>query len=523
MQRPTLVPVDSAREFRADELFFSTTNRKGIIGSFNRVFVRVAGHPAADLMGAPHNIIRHPDMPRAVFKLLWDHLLAGQPIAAYVKNMAADGRYYWVMALVAPIADGFLSLRFLPTSPLRAQVEGLYKELRAIEGAAAGPGVDPKKGMLDAEARLGEVLPGLGFANYDVFMRHAVHQELRARRTALQREGRRLLPSLPFPKPDESADARAVRGFFQDGQEMHQRATAFESVLNTSVQSIADLDTHASAILALCTEFRFGAINITVKSARLGAEGEVLGVLSAAMAGASAQVTEIISVLREQVTAASDLLSRALFEMEWTGLQLEMVVAYYGEMWEHLAHRGIDTTGADWQQQCKDLAGRQMAFGDSSVATTGRLGQFGEALHKLAGNAETLRKAMLTIQMTHISGLIETQRVQDDGCAAIFATIRQQTDGIKHDLDVFSETLKALEVVAQQTPDMIKVYGEAVSLLQHVSARLPRMNPQDDDGAALFPAAAATPALRFLSGAHADEDADVDGAAVAHGGFEPRR
>jgi aerotaxis receptor len=522
MKRTTIVPLDSAREFRADELFFSTTDRKGIIASFNRVFVRVAGHPAADLMGAPHNIIRHPDMPRAVFKLFWDHLLAGQPVAAYVKNMAADGRYYWVMALVAPIADGFLSIRFLPTSPLRAQVEGLYRELKAIEVASAGSGVDPMAGMVAAEARLDEVLPGLGFANYDVFMRHAVHQELRARRAALHREGRQVLPSLPFPKPDESADAREVRTFFQDGQEMHQRATAFESVLDASVKSIADLDTHASAILALCTDFRFGAINITVKSARLGAEGEVLGVLSAAMAGASAQVTEIISVLRQQVTAASDLLSRALFEMEWTGLQLEMVVAYYGELWEHLAHRAGNSTGADWKQQCKDLLGRQMAFGDASVATTQRLQSFGDALQQLAGNAETLRKAMLTIQMTHISGLIETQRVQDDGCAAIFATIRQQTDGIKHDLDVFSETLKALEVVAQQTPGMIKVYGEAVSLLQHVSTRLARMSPQDDFDASQLLSEAGTPELPFLAGAKADEDADED-ALVAHGGFDPLR
>jgi hypothetical protein len=88
MSRPAISPRDQERPFGDDELFFSTTDRKGIISSANDVFVRVSGHPRDALIGSAHNIIRHPDMPRAGCKLLWDHLGAGGPFAGYVKNLA---------------------------------------------------------------------------------------------------------------------------------------------------------------------------------------------------------------------------------------------------------------------------------------------------------------------------------------------------------------------------------------------------------------------------------------------------
>ena len=99
-----------------NELFFSTTDQKGVITAGNQVFERVSGYALEDMVGRAHNIVRHPDMPRAVFRLLWDTIGAGRPIAAYVRNRAADGAYYWVMASVVPIAGGYLSVRLAPGS-----------------------------------------------------------------------------------------------------------------------------------------------------------------------------------------------------------------------------------------------------------------------------------------------------------------------------------------------------------------------------------------------------------------------
>ena len=103
MHRPKVEPKNIESVFLPDEMFFSTTDLKGIILSGNDVFIRVSKFSKEELIGKPHNIIRHPDMPRIVFKLLWDYIQSGKPIVAYVKNIAKDGSYYWVLATVVPI------------------------------------------------------------------------------------------------------------------------------------------------------------------------------------------------------------------------------------------------------------------------------------------------------------------------------------------------------------------------------------------------------------------------------------
>lgn len=110
---------------RATEVFFdglivSKTDIRGRITYANKVFCEIAGYSEAELLGQPHSIIRHPDMPRAVFKYLWDALLGGHEVFAYVKNLAKSGDYYWVFAHVTPSRDakhniiGFHSNRRVP-------------------------------------------------------------------------------------------------------------------------------------------------------------------------------------------------------------------------------------------------------------------------------------------------------------------------------------------------------------------------------------------------------------------------
>ena len=107
----------------------------------NALFVRVSGCGRDALVGSAHNIIRHPDIPQSVFWLPWQYLEAGKPFAGFVKNMAADGGHYGVTALAAPIPQGYLSVRFKPSTALLPLVDGVYKEMLAIERRAAqGPG-----------------------------------------------------------------------------------------------------------------------------------------------------------------------------------------------------------------------------------------------------------------------------------------------------------------------------------------------------------------------------------------------
>lgn len=134
--------IDKGNEICFDENFFivSKTDLKGNITYANDLFINVSGYTENELMGAPHNILRHPDMPRAIFKLMWDRIQAGKEIFAYVKNRAKSGKYYWVHAYVTPIVDsrknqiiGYHSVRRSPNPKGVAVVEPLYQKMLSAE------------------------------------------------------------------------------------------------------------------------------------------------------------------------------------------------------------------------------------------------------------------------------------------------------------------------------------------------------------------------------------------------------
>lgn len=159
------------RFFDDDEVIVSKTDIPGRITYANRVFQRVAGYNEAELMGAPHSIVRHPDMPRCVFKLLWDTLAAEQEIFAYVINRARNGDHYWVFAHVTPSYDaagkviGYHSSRRVPERRAVDAVIPLYKTLRDIEAGHA----DRKKGMEASFAAVVDLLRSNG-VSYDEFV-----------------------------------------------------------------------------------------------------------------------------------------------------------------------------------------------------------------------------------------------------------------------------------------------------------------------------------------------------------------
>jgi PAS domain S-box-containing protein len=134
--RTAVTPTKVERFFDPSELIASKTGLKGRITYANRVFCKVAGFSEAELIGQPHSIIRHPDMPRAVFKLLWDTLFAGQEIFAYVKNMARNGDSYWVFAHVTPSYDAagqMVAFHSNRRAPSRSAIEPIYAEVLAEE------------------------------------------------------------------------------------------------------------------------------------------------------------------------------------------------------------------------------------------------------------------------------------------------------------------------------------------------------------------------------------------------------
>ena len=142
-------PQPSGRErfFDAEEIIVSKTDVNGRITYANDVFMRVSGFTEAELIGQPHSLIRHPDMPRAVFHLLWSNLKSGKEVFAYVVNLCKNGDHYWVFAHVTPTFGrngeivGFHSNRRVPEPKPLQTIQSMYRmmlqEERREENKAA--------------------------------------------------------------------------------------------------------------------------------------------------------------------------------------------------------------------------------------------------------------------------------------------------------------------------------------------------------------------------------------------------
>jgi len=134
------LPVTTVeKEFPAGEFIVSKTNLKGLITYVNRTFIEISGFVEAELIGQPHNLVRHPDVPPDAFEDLWQTLKKGMPWGGLVKNRCKNGDFYWVFANVTPIREngqvtGYLSVRTKPTREQINAAENLYREMR--EGRA---------------------------------------------------------------------------------------------------------------------------------------------------------------------------------------------------------------------------------------------------------------------------------------------------------------------------------------------------------------------------------------------------
>ncbi len=140
-KQPTI--IDKEVVWDKSRVIMSKTDHRGIIEYTNEVFVDVCGYEDYELMGQPHSIIRHPDMPKVLFKVLWENLKLGGNFHAVVKNLAKSGRYYWVVTDFestknedGEITHYFGRRRAVPQEIITNYIEPLYKKLLQIEKAS---------------------------------------------------------------------------------------------------------------------------------------------------------------------------------------------------------------------------------------------------------------------------------------------------------------------------------------------------------------------------------------------------
>lgn len=207
-------PTSGEAPFALNEVFFSRTDDRGIIRSCNYVFKRVAHFDWEELIGAPHKVVRHSDMPRGLFQLFWDVLKSGNSIGAYVKNKSKDGLYYWVYAVVVPCEGGYLSARIRPSSPLFEEVKQAYAALLQKEKE---DGLSPE----ESSAKLMDWIHDKGFENYHQFATYALSEELLARDAGLERPVDPKISEIRKKLSNAETLVDATQGLVKDFDAMH--------------------------------------------------------------------------------------------------------------------------------------------------------------------------------------------------------------------------------------------------------------------------------------------------------------
>nr|BFD58066.1 hypothetical protein CKG001_01730 [Bdellovibrio sp. CKG001] len=252
-------------DFALHELFFSKTDFKGLIQTGNKVFLRVSEYQEEEILRRPHNIIRHPDMPRCVFKLFWSFLKEGKPICAYVKNRSKNGRFYWVFAMAFPMPDGYLSIRLKPSTALMCEIQTVYADLLHKEEAGVS--------LEQATEYLLKALLEKGFSSYEDFMNKALLAEMKSRDGLLTLSQENLAPAI-------NTDSGLLEGLLRASRACTETARKAFNLADQLSERTGALKTKSRAIDELCREVQMVTTNLTISAAKLGEVGKPLGVVS---------------------------------------------------------------------------------------------------------------------------------------------------------------------------------------------------------------------------------------------------
>jgi aerotaxis receptor len=307
------------RPFSVNELFFSTTDIHGVIQFGNHVFERVSGYHESELYGQPHSKIRHPDMPSSVFQLFWETLQKDLSIAAYVKNRAKDGTFYWVMAMACPTPSGFLSIRLKPTSSLFDQVKKIYEAVRSKELEATAEGKSKSIAIAAGRSTLKGELQRIGFSDYFAFMRHALSTEMCSRQ---------LLCANQYIVSEKKLSKASCLYSFASVNEMCR------SSLDEMLFHLIDLRAANSQFLTQCKEMLIlsNAVSQVAINSRIAADTSVCKAISTLLAASEQDNRAAVLLFNSTVQQVMQELDALAFDVCVAALQTEMTSHFLQEL-----------------------------------------------------------------------------------------------------------------------------------------------------------------------------------------------
>ncbi|MCV6592779.1 MAG: PAS domain-containing protein [Silicimonas sp.] len=379
-------------DFKVADVFLSRTDDRGIIRAGNVVFQRVSGFSWDELIGAPHKLVRHPDMPKAVFWRMWEELKAGNFFGGYVKNRAKCGRYYWVFAVAVPVRNGYLSVRFKPTTELTETVAELYRGVLRAEAE----GLSPEEGFDRIEAAVKD----MGFRDYRAFSAHAAGLEWDARTVALGQP--------------ENADIKTYR---------------------VAVACLLNLAKDVSEIRTLFEATRGAPTNLSILGSRLSDRRVPMQVVAQNYQTISDELLNVITTIGNGLADRLD--SAFLGQLAGTSCVL------YREAIDRFLAEEPDRGSADHRAEADIL---HHAFRDLSDMSNGASTWVEREAKLFAQEVSKLKRMLSGLAVTQVVCRIESASSKDDTGAI---------DEIANRLDVFQENLSdALDRMASHHTDL---------------------------------------------------------------------
>lgn len=376
--------LENESDFGFDDLFFSRTNVKGIIESSNSVFQRVSKYDWEELFNKPHNVIRHPAMPRGVFHLLWETILSGKSIGAYVINKAKDGSYYWVFALVSPVEGGFLSVRLKPSSPLFMAVKTVYADLLKMEQ-------DKRTSPKESQTILLETLQKLNFRNYDHFMTEALTQELEHRQKALNLDPIQIILQL--------------REVLKLGTQLQKKCEEIFSSYRTT------------ALVSL---------NLEVQAAKIGQEAAPISVISSEYEALAKQIQQEIHKFVQAGSLVQRKVEECQFDVCNSLLQTQMLLFFKEEVFKEEAKQSHEQKNVEMK-----LLESLSAHGIEKAKVS--LGEIDAQFRKFKSIHDGVKQLSTAIEIVSITGKMEAARIKQSSSEII---------GLLHALENFKTSLK---------------------------------------------------------------------------------
>lgn len=384
MQVKRPAPTQNEISFSLDEMFFSTTDQRGFVLDGNNVFIQISKYSKEEIIGAPHNIIRHPDMPKIVFKTLWDTILSGRTICAYVKNLAKDGSFYWVFATVIPTGDEFLSIRMKPTTHLKEKVDGLYKELLKIEKAS---GVDAS---LEA---LIMTLNALGFADYDSFSLAAISSELNSRLELQSNEDNKLTAIENSINEQHCAPVRlAIFNIFRNINKL----SADTKAMSEQIIKIGDISKN----------IEFSAFNTIIEAERLGDSGKALAVIAQHISSSAEQSKKLNSAINTIAGKMIKVIHATQLSVALSTLQVEMLTCFMKQWYND----PFSMTEEGFKKNASTLT---IKIDESLKETESVIQSLAKDIFHISSEIESTSQILMTLEFIQKAGLIESARLSE--------------------------------------------------------------------------------------------------------------